>query len=235
MILSADSGFFNCLTDSSFQEGQTSSVPLPKDEPELIARMLIFAYFSTYPVTSISDKPFSQFKAVQDRHSTTRNSELDCVARAKLQMHMYALADKYDLPALKAQSRQRFLISFYEQDEYTLDYERGPDENNWAVNADIIGLVYTATPWTDRGLRDIVLEFYVRIAQNGAGYTRALASPAVRTPVAQSVDLATGIALNTLSTVCYKCEICAEVDSRGLSSLCDCGKVDSCTQKSLRT
>ena len=83
---------------------------------------------------------------------------------------MYAMADKYDLADLKSQARQRFLTNFYDKDEYEshccedqdLQDVVIPVPETWAEVAVITKLVYSTTPSSDRGLRDIVLEFVTR-------------------------------------------------------------------------
>ena len=53
-VLSAASTFFDRACDSQFQEGQTSTITLDDDEPALVARMIIFAYTSTYHTDSLN-------------------------------------------------------------------------------------------------------------------------------------------------------------------------------------
>ena len=53
-VLSAASTFFDRVCDSQFQEGQTSTITLDDDEPALMARMIIFAYTSTYYTDSLN-------------------------------------------------------------------------------------------------------------------------------------------------------------------------------------
>ena len=93
-----------------------------------------------------------------------------CKPRTKLHTMMYAMADKYDLTDLKSQARQRFLINFYDKDEYEghccqdqdLQDVVIPVPETWAEVTVITKLVYSTTPSSDRGLRDIVLEFMTR-------------------------------------------------------------------------
>ena len=123
VILSAASDFFDRLCDSNFQEGQTSSVNL-EDDPALVARLIVFAYTTTYPTASLTSDGLKvdQFAGVDDDSFAEREeTDLKWLDRAILHSRMYALADKYGATSLKQHSRQRFFISYAESDEYDSD------------------------------------------------------------------------------------------------------------------
>ena len=64
---------------------------------------------------------------------------------AEANVHIYALADKYDIKTLKQQARNKFAKSIA-----YLEYD-----NNDLVT-EIVEAIYTTTPFSDRGLRDAV-------------------------------------------------------------------------------
>ena len=68
-------------------------------------------------------------------------------AHLLLHTRVYALAEKYDIPALKSLARRKFemaMACFYDSPEF----------------ADAVEEVYYSTIDTDRGLRDIVLQAF---------------------------------------------------------------------------
>ena len=198
--------------------------------------MLLFAYTSQYPVTSIADEPINQFKTVQGGYADTGASELRSLARSRLHLHMYALADKYDVPALKGQSKQRFLINFYHSDEYSPTLEEFPHtslskDDHDHEEAQIMSLVYTTTPHSDRGLRDIVLEYICRLRHEDTAYRGdLLQATAFRNLVAQNHEIATDFALHTNTVNKWKCDLCG-ARTKWLSRLCECGMVDKCKKE----
>ena len=118
-ILSASFDYFDRLCDSGFKEGQTSSVNL-EDAPSLVARLITFAYTSTYHTASLNSESsrIEQFATIDDTFAERSDEEVQWVDRAVLHIQMYALADKYGAASLKHQCRQRFLMAYYEDDEY---------------------------------------------------------------------------------------------------------------------
>ena len=131
----------------------------------MIARLLLFVYASTYPTTAVSHEPITQFKMLKEPFTNYGGLPQEWVFRAKIHAQMYSMADKYDMPLLKAQARQRFLISFYKRDKYDSKTSRivaGDDNRAWANIANIISYVYTEARSPDSGLRDIVLSYYTQ-------------------------------------------------------------------------
>ena len=203
--------------------------------------MIFFAYTSQYPITSIADEPVSQFKTVHDDYPNAGASKLEGLARSRLHVRMYALADKYGLPALKAQSKQRFLISFYHHDETSPQIvglpdnaasdDDGDDDDDESVDLHIMSLVYTTTPPSDRGLRDIVLEDACRQRQEEFDYRELLQAKGFRKLVAENHEIATDLALNTMTIgKSLVCDLCA-VSGTWLAQRCKCGVIVNCTKE----
>lgn len=130
-ILSASFDYFDRLCDSGFKEGQTSSVNL-EDAPSLVARLITFAYTSTYHTASLNSESsrIEQFATIDDTFAERSDEEVQWVDRAVLHIQMYALADKYGAASLKHQCRQRFLMAYYEDDEYDSKTFPGHSELN---------------------------------------------------------------------------------------------------------
>ena len=150
---------------------------------------------------------------------------------------MYAIADKYDLTELKSQTRQRFLISFYDRDEYGSSCcEKGeqeavqdPDATTWLETAVVTKLVYSTTPCSDRGLRDIVLEFLTRYLHTPTDSTSAFESRELMELIAETHDLAVDLATRSQTSLRYECTYC-ESRQGHLTWRFQCGKVDSCKE-----
>ena len=229
------SGFFNTLSDSAFIEGQTSTVRLDEEQPALVARLLLFAYTSSYPTTPVSEQPIPQFKMLPEPLINEGALATEWTFRAKIHAHMYQLADKYDMPLLKTQARQRFLISFQEQDEYTseMDWIDADEWHHcdWTRTADVISYVYTEAPCVGCGLRDIVLDYYMAQIHTSNSYRPLIESAAMRNLVANTPGFAADVALSAKCDNLFKCESCDVKNEPSLAWRCGCGKVDSCDRE----
>ena len=100
----------------------------------MIYRMLEYLYMQDYTV----DLGFDPFWSVNDAWAQTR-----------LHVHaqMYSLGDKYDLPGLKKEAVRRFI------NDIAIP---GDKKRETLTLLSVIPTVYTATPESDRGLRDLV-------------------------------------------------------------------------------
>ena len=237
LVLAMASGFFNALSDSAFIEGQTSTVRLDEEQPALVARLLLFAYTSSYPTTPISDQPVPQFKMLPEPPINEDGRATEWTFRANIHVHMYQLADKYDMPLMKAQARKRFLIAFYGKDEYHPDFEifgTAVETCHWSTKADMISYVYTQAPSVDRELRDIVSHYYIRRMNTTKDYRSLMESTAMRDLVINTPDFATDVALCTDTTMVHMCESCDLKKKPFLAWRCECGKVDSCESEGCR-
>ena len=100
----------------------------------MIYRMLEYLYMQDYTV----DLGFDPFWSVIDSWTQTR-----------LHVHaqMYSLGDKYDLPGLKKEALRRFI------NDIAIP---GDKKRETLTLLSVIPTVYTTTPESDRGLRDLV-------------------------------------------------------------------------------
>lgn len=132
VVLCASSGYFGTVCKSSFmvcsqrssklmlitvKEGLSGEIDLKDDDPDMIGNMLSFLYTSDYQDDADDGRPL--------------------LVNAK----MYAVGDKYDIPALKTLAKDKFAAGL------------GP---NWdiATFLEVLETAYTNTPASDRGLRD---------------------------------------------------------------------------------
>ncbi|KAL9117305.1 MAG: hypothetical protein Q9187_006161 [Circinaria calcarea] len=125
VIVCSRSKFFDKACDGTFKEGKTGEVNLVEDEPEMIDRMLDYLYRLDY----------------SDLVPPTLNmSEGRLIVNAR----MYALADKYEIWALKELAKQKSINAL---------------EEDWSGESFLTALeiVWTTTPYSDRGLRDCFL------------------------------------------------------------------------------
>ena len=102
----------------------------------MIYRMLEYLYMQEYTV----DLGLDPFWSVNDSWAQTR-----------LHVHaqMYSLGDKYDLPGLKKEAARRFI-----NDTAIL----GNKKRKTLTLLSVIPTIYTTTPDSDRGLRDLVAQ-----------------------------------------------------------------------------
>ena len=100
----------------------------------MIYRMLEYLYMQDYTV----DLGFDPFWSMNDSWAQTR-----------LHVHaqMYSLGDKYDLPGLKKEAVRRFI------DDIAIP---GDKKRETLTLLSVIPTIYTTTPDSDRGLRDLV-------------------------------------------------------------------------------
>ena len=130
ILLCAKSDFFDRLCASPFQESSTSRVKLDGEHPAILARVLLFIYTDTYPVSDISasDTGHGQFKSIQDPFKNDSADEEEWVKRSKLHVLVYAVAEKYAISGLQKHSAHRFLIAFAEEEDIAIHPENG---NPW--------------------------------------------------------------------------------------------------------
>ena len=120
------------------QESSTNTIDLTADGISLVSRMIHCFYYGTYP----------DFNEEDDGHTW----------RSAHQLHaaMYALGDKYDVTSLKNRARANF--NRPASKVYIWDLQGFIDS---------IPLVYSSTPDSDRGLRDITVS---KIKENPSQY-----------------------------------------------------------------
>lgn len=120
IILSAHSKCFAKMLNGNWKESSEGNVEIKDFDPGVVDAMLRFIYSFEYENTQ--GTPPMIFDA-----------------------HMYQIADKYDITALKTESKKKFELSI---------------ANGWATDDFPVAanLVYVLTPSEDRGLRDLVVE-----------------------------------------------------------------------------
>ncbi|KAG7412872.1 BTB/POZ domain-containing protein 8 [Fusarium oxysporum f. sp. rapae] len=120
IILSAHSKCLAKALNGSWKESSEGNIDIKDFEPNVVDAMLRFVYSFEY--NNAEGTPPIVFDA-----------------------HMYQIADKYDIAALKTESKNKFELAI---------------ANGWATDDFPVAanLVYVSTPSEDRGLRDIVVE-----------------------------------------------------------------------------
>lgn len=168
--------------------------------------------------------------------------------RCELHVHMYALADKYGAPSLKQQARQRFLLSFYDVDEYDIAAwpcphganandgdDVGKDDSSdffegegiWKSYLNIIRMVYNTTPQDDKGLRDIMLEFLQSRLHSKAS-EEVIEVHGLRQLIAETADLSYDLATNYPVGRMVKCNHCQFKFLWKLTWRCQHGHANQC-------
>ncbi|KAL0258082.1 hypothetical protein SLS55_007253 [Diplodia seriata] len=133
VILCSQSEFFRraCNPKTGFKEALSGVIELHHDDPATVRAMLEFCYTFTY--TCPSPPPPSPSPAAP--HSPVEE-------RMIFHVHMYAVGEIYDIPALKRLA--------------TANFERDVDHRFPRFPA-AVRAVYETTPASDRGLRDVAL------------------------------------------------------------------------------
>ena len=119
------------------EEGLTFTIELKDEDPKLVENMLLWLYTNDYP------KSFTKY--------TKKHVATEFVDAAKL----YALADRYDVPGLK-QHIVAFVGKFLNLEELYFI------KDSFGYISTLLKIVYTTTPRTDRGLRDVLIRLIWR-------------------------------------------------------------------------
>ncbi|KAI9776307.1 MAG: hypothetical protein M1839_000468 [Geoglossum umbratile] len=165
------STFFDAACNSGFKEGKTGEITLSDDDPATVWRMISFLYTCDYLDTEnevyvddeIASSNTNSPHAIDGEIAPTMSTTFQPRERVApfSNVHVYAIAEKYDIPDLKSHSMKKF---------------RNWVKNGWS-NGDfpaIIKEVFTSTPNSDRGLRDIVSwafkEHCLELLEKGDGF-----------------------------------------------------------------
>lgn len=109
----------------------------------MVYRMLQHLYMQDYTVSLFHDAFWS-------------SNDFWAVTRLHVHAHMYSLGDKYDIPSLKKEARQRFSKDVIIP---------GDKKSETLTLLSVVNLIYTSTPDSDRGLRNLVVrQIYQRYA-----------------------------------------------------------------------
>ena len=127
---------------STPQEAKEKLIILHDDEPEMVARMVICLYTTTYPDDRVS-KILGGNLTLEDfmRAASTSGHLSDFKFESNkyvVHSHLFALADKYDMPGVKEQSVKSFDSTVYNRHQCFLD---------------AFDHIYTSTPSYSRDLR----------------------------------------------------------------------------------
>ena len=135
--------------DLNEQEASEKAITLHEDEPEMVARMLLCLYTSTYPATSTGrsslDAPsLEEFMKMGSSASPSSKHKFE---KSSLLVHskMYALAEKYDLPGLRDISVKGFV--------FIPGYGRKMIDKSLTDFFPVLDHIHTSTPPCRTGLR----------------------------------------------------------------------------------
>lgn len=160
--------FKRVISLTSFQEQQTGELKLPAEEEFLIRRLLCHRYTTGY-----NDEPYDD-----EKDPPTHIMAPAYVNRLYLNAQMYSIADKYDLISLKEGAADKFDVAILNiQAQQRMKPPLGASLVHEIIEA--IPLIYSSTPETDSGLRDIVIEVLIykwRDFENHPGLQDLLAS-----------------------------------------------------------
>ncbi|KAG7009190.1 hypothetical protein G7Y79_00003g010580 [Physcia stellaris] len=126
VILCSQSKYFElACEEKKFKEGASRILALEEDDADMVDHMLRFLYTSYYP------------------------NDADSGQQLLVNATVYALADKYQITALKNLAKYKFESALHS----------GWDIVNFS---EVVGMVYTTTLASDRALRDCLAPFLVR-------------------------------------------------------------------------
>ena len=186
--------------DSQTEESGVATTSFPAVNPSIMARAILFLYTSNYPVSNISGYS-PQFAEIEDVFQ--ENHRL--YAALQLHIEMYAIANTLEFGELKKYSLGCF------EGAFALDRSALQDISNvytvQAVARDrvIMPSVYSTTPSSDRGLRDIVaFSMKIEIEHNSAGLLAEF-----RALLKELPDLDTDLRNSTLQHRKCRCGKCA--------------------------
>jgi hypothetical protein len=146
------------LTESTQQKAADRVITLHDDEPEMVARMLLYLYTSDYP-TQLKERVFSGYPTVEEfMKKGCRKFRTDSFEHETnpLLVHskVYAIAGKYDMPGLQAICVTKFEVDI---DDY------------WKLQnlVDVLPHIYSSTPPSQTALKQkaaaLIQESYSKI------------------------------------------------------------------------
>lgn len=229
------STYFARLLSGSNKEIDERKVKIDDVSTCLLARLLLACYDSSRSYSTVCCADFAQcepFKPWSDEYS---DADKDNVVRAELEVELYMLADRFGIESLSKRARRNFLKAWTNHNHLQ---RNGQGWEMSAMSRDVLTLpedfariarrVWTTTPQSDRGLRDIVFEsFWYHVNQRRQFQEKF---KPLRELVADLPDLATDLALFTNSDRSYKCSECANQNVHVLSLPCTCDGRDIACQ-----
>ncbi|KAI4088817.1 MAG: hypothetical protein LQ344_005794 [Seirophora lacunosa] len=188
VFLCSASKFFSAACDGGFKEAQDSQIDLSDDDPKTLGRLLQYLYTTDYNDSddndvndhdtaeeadekgSAADASLTSLLVIAHIDDATssvtsnvfgkENEDESVIPNASFIMNnaaVYALAEKYDIPALKNLAKEKF--------EARCRGFRWADANLVVA----LEMVYSSTPETDRGLRDIMARVCLQHIDESSG------------------------------------------------------------------
>lgn len=181
-IVCQRSKFFEAACDGSFKEAATATVILEDDDPSTVRRMLLYLYTLDYEDMNegetLTDPSFNDSRSVlMNGDELPETPEIDHKARILGQtilnnVQVYALADKYDIQTLKELAKRKVIDLL------------AKGSSIWGVDI-IVKQVFSSTPDSDMGLRDLFSEI--------CAVTRAFECDYMVELIRENSDLSLGI------------------------------------------
>ncbi|KAK5956630.1 hypothetical protein OHC33_002116 [Knufia fluminis] len=220
MILSKASEFFRGAIDNKMKESLQSKLDLPEDEPEIVARMLVFLYTRSSLRDCLSQ--FSQFKEVHDKYNDLHRYWYN---DSKLFIKLYHIGDKYVIEDLKTAARRWFARIFTKPFPHHCEM-RAKEPDTAKLLAELIQLAYSIVPAIDYGLKDIILQGMKEAFQE----PQALEQEAYSTLLKDVPDFTLDMAMSALDRRSYACCECGSLVYPRLFR-CACGRVEGCDRR----
>ncbi|KAL8930453.1 MAG: hypothetical protein Q9208_000637 [Pyrenodesmia sp. 3 TL-2023] len=148
-VLCPASKFFAAACDGGFMEAREGRINLDDDDPGALERMLSYLYTTHYDdrgPPSETQTPSSAMDTREEPGDGQSNVRGNVDNRTSIlnNVSVYALAEKYDIEDLKDLAKETF--------GYRLTLQKWAHEDLFTV----LEVVYRTTPFSDRGLRDII-------------------------------------------------------------------------------
>ncbi|KAK4143077.1 uncharacterized protein C8A04DRAFT_12703, partial [Dichotomopilus funicola] len=139
-IVCSQSDFFAKACDAGFRETQEGRIDLSDHDPRLVQIMVHYLYNFEYDAQSQHESSPSPASETSGDGTVTKDTPENLVTHAKV----YALAEMYLIPGLKALAVQKFKAEI--------------KDISASVFCAVAVEVYTSTIESEEGLRDIVVE-----------------------------------------------------------------------------
>ncbi|ODM14641.1 hypothetical protein SI65_09986 [Aspergillus cristatus] len=152
LVVSFNSPYFRAILTGGFAEAEKQKITLDDPEPLQVKKMLQYLYTAEYYIETcdlvyLVDKTTTFPSGPDTKHLKADREETDDNPRYLATFHaqMYSVGDYFQIPGLKKASMRYFYYAF------------GKVESQVGF-MEAVTEVYSSTPASDRGLRDIVVE-----------------------------------------------------------------------------
>ena len=214
----------------TLQEGQTSTMNLPDDDPAILARALTFMYIGTYSTDlcpTIAGVKLDCFSGIQDTFTCRSKEEDEYQEDASLlHTHMFAFAEMYDILSLREYAKLAFLRTWYGEPEE----EAGPFAD-WFDDKTrtIVRAIYTTTPASVMDLRSLVISTFL-LYQHDDDIKQF---PDYRKFYRELPEFGLDLATYSIDIPGQQCASCHKKQV-AIVGECACGRVDSCENEVCR-